>query len=124
MKKRVILSAMLFIPWSVYAAGYPTEEIVRNVIDCMSELGGSNDQNLYTCTCRADYIMSKMKYEEYDNAATWDRNKQMPGDKGDTVRDNELGQKASHQYEKVLTEAEAKCPVVRHIEAPKHKASE
>ena len=124
MKKRVILSAMLFIPWSVYATGYPTEEIVRNVIDCMTELGGINDQNLYTCVCRADYIMSKMKYEEYDNAATWDRNKAMPGDKGDTVRDNELGQKASHQYEKVLTEVEAKCPVVRHIEAPKHKSSE
>ena len=124
MKKRVILSAMLFIPWSVYAAGYPTEEIVRNVIDCMTELGGINDQNLYTCVCRADYIMSKMKYEEYDNAATWDRNKAMPGDKGDTVRDNELGQKASQKYEKVLTEVDAKCQVVRHIEAPKHEAAE
>ena len=124
MKKRIILSALLLIPWSVTAFDYPTEEIVRNVIDCMSVLGGSNDPNLYTCTCREDYIMGHMKYQEYDNAATWDRNKQMPGDKGATVRDMELGKRASKKYEKVMTEAEGKCPVVRHIEAPKHKASE
>jgi hypothetical protein len=121
MKNRIILLSMLFISMNVSAAQYPTEEIVRNVIDCMTELGGLNDTNMYTCTCRTDYIMSKMKYQEYDNAMTWDRNKQMPGDKGDTVRDNELGKKASNKYEKVLTESEAKCPVVKHLEPVKHK---
>jgi len=121
MKNRIILLSMLFISMNVSAAQYPTEEIVRNVIDCMTELGGLNDTNMYTCTCRADYIMSKMKYQEYDNAMTWDRNKQMPGDKGATIRDNELGKKASNKYEKVLTESDAKCPVVKHIEPVKYK---
>lgn len=124
MKKRILLLAMLFIPMGVYASDYPTEQIVRNVIDCMTELGGINDQNMYTCTCRADYIMSKMKFSEYENAATWDRNKQMAGDKGATVRDNVLGENASHKYEEVLTGAEAGCPVVRHIEPVKNKAPE
>ena len=124
MKNRITLLSLLFMPMSVFASEYPTEEIVRNVINCMTELGGINDANMYTCTCRADYIMSNMKFEEYENAATWDRNKQMAGDKGATVRDMELGQKDSHKHENVLTEAEARCPVVKHLEPVKHKASE
>lgn len=126
MKNRVIFMLMpiLFVSMNVSASDYPTEEIVRNVIDCMTELGGLNDTNMYTCACRADYIMSKMKFEEYENAATWDRNKQMPGDKGATVRDNELGRKASTEQEKVLTEAEVNCPVVKHIEPVKHNNSQ
>lgn len=124
MKKRLIMLAILFIPMSVYASDYPTEEIVRNVIDCMTELGGITDTNMYTCTCRADFIMSNMKFEEYENAATWDRNKAMPGDKGATVRDNVLGKNASIKHEKVLNDSEAKCPLVKHIEPVKHKTSE
>ena len=124
MKNRIILLSTLFMSMGVSASDYPTEEIVRNVIDCMSELGGITDTNMYTCTCRADYLMSKMNYQEYDNAATWDRNKQMPGDKGATVRDNELGKNASIKHEKVLTESEARCPVVKHIEPVKHNKSQ
>lgn len=124
MKKTLMLFVLLSIPWSVFADRYPTEEIVRNVIDCMAELGGMNDQNLYTCSCRTDYMMHHMNYQEFDNAATWDRNKQMPGDKGNAVRDNEIGKVASKKYAKVLTEAEGKCPVVKHLEAPKHTATE
>jgi len=124
MKNRIILLSLLFMSMSVSASEYPTEEIVRNVIDCMTELGGINDTNMYTCTCRTDYIMGKMKFEEYENAATWDRNKQMAGDKGATVRDNELGHNASNKHEKVLTESEKNCPVVKHIEPIKIKKSE
>ena len=124
MKMWIILLSLLFTPMSVSAVEYATEEIVRNVLDCMTELGGINDQNLYTCVCRADYTMSNMTFPEYENAATWDRNKQMVGDKGATVRDNELGREASNKHEKVLTEAEANCPVVKHIEPVKIKKPE
>lgn len=120
MKNRIVLLSMLFMSMSVSASDYPTQDIVRNVIDCMSELGGITDTNMYTCTCRADYLMSKMSYAEYDTALTWDRNKAMPADKGATIRDSELGKNASLKHEKVLSESEAKCPVVKHLEATKH----
>ena len=124
MKKRIFLLSVLFMSMSVYAAEYPTEQIVRNVLDCMSEFGGLTDENMYTCSCRVDYTMSHMDFQEYENAATWDRNKQMPGDKGDTVRDSELGKTDSKKYEKVLTEGEKICPLVKHIEPVKNKGSE
>lgn len=119
MKIRVVLLSMLIMSMNVSASDYPTEEIVRNVIDCMTELGGITDTNMYTCTCRADYLMSKMNYAEYDTALTWDRNRAMPADKGATVRDNQLGKNASIKHEKVLADGEARCPLVRHIEATK-----
>jgi len=124
MKKRIILLAMLIMPMSVNASDYPTEAIVRNVIDCMTELGGLNDPNLYTCTCRADYTMSHMTFAEYDDATFFDRNKQMAGKRGAMVRDNERGKAHSEMYEKVLSEAEKNCPVVKHIEPVKNKAPE
>ena len=124
MKNRIILLSLLFMPLSVSASDYPTEQIVRNVIDCMVELGGIKDQNMYTCACRADYIMTNMTFAEYDDATFWDRNKQMAGKKGAMVRDNELGKVHSKKYEKVLTEAEKVCPVVKHIEPSKIKKSE
>lgn len=96
---------------------YPTQETVRNIIDCMSELGAQNEQNLYTCTCRFDYLKQHMSYEEYDSAMVFDRNFKMPGERGGFVRDNVQGQKASKNYEKILAESEKQCPVVRHIEA-------
>ena len=90
----------------------------------MTELGGLNDPNLYTCTCRADYFMSHMTFAEYDDATFFDRNKQMAGKRGAMVRDNKGGKEHSEIYEKVLSEAEKNCPVVKHIEPIKIKKPE
>lgn len=117
MKQLFFLMAMLALPWQSHAANdYPTEEIVRNVIDCMTALGGLNDPNLYTCSCRADHIMANLAFPEYDDALFWDRNRQMTGERGGMVRDNEKGKAHSQKFEKVLKTAEKSCPVVVHID--------
>lgn len=123
MKQLFILMAMLVWPWQSQAANdYPTEDIVRNVIDCMTVLGGLNDHNLYTCACRADHIMANLTFAEYDDAQFWDHNRQMTGKRGGMVRDNEKGKINSKKYEEVLNAAEKSCPVVKHIDSARNKS--
>jgi len=117
MNKRIILATILFLPMGINAGDYPTEAIVRNVIDCMSELGGITDPNLYTCICRADYMMEHMKFAEYNDAGVFDHNKGLVGDKAGVVRDNEEAKAASKKYETTLSEGEKNCPVVKHLDA-------
>ncbi len=118
MKNRILaLIPVMLMTFPAFAEEYPTSEIVQNVIGCMAEMGGQTDENFYTCTCRFDYLKANMSFKEYEDASVFDRNSKMPGERGGFVRDNKEGQKASKDYEKILADAEAQCPVVRHIEA-------
>ena len=119
MRKYIVLPILMFvIATNVNAHDYPTIETVRFVVNCMAELGGQNEQNLYACTCRHDALVSNMTYEEYDDAMVFEHNRQMPGERGGFVRDNERGQKQYKRLEQILDEASAQCPVVKHLESP------
>ena len=119
MRKYIFIFILLFVmAANVNAHDYPTIETVRFVVNCMAELGAQNEQNLYTCTCRHDALVSKMTYEEYDGATVFERNRQMPGERGGFVRDNERGAKEFRKLEELLKEASTQCPVVKHLESP------
>ena len=119
MRKYIVVPILLLVMASgVYANDYPTIETVRFVVNCMADLGGQNEQNLYACTCRHDALVKQMSYEEYDDAMVFERNKQMPGERGGFVRDNERGVKNYKKFKNLLDEISAQCPVVKHIEAP------
>ncbi|MEQ8937653.1 MAG: hypothetical protein RLT30_03045 [Gammaproteobacteria bacterium] len=77
---------------SAFADEYPSEQTVRYALECMAELGGQTDENLYTCLCRYDNIRAAMPFTEYEEAVTYERNKSMPGEKGGFFRDNERGE--------------------------------
>jgi hypothetical protein len=56
-----------------------------------------------------------MAYDDYDGALTYERNKEMPGEKGGFFRDSELG---AELYETLLQAREAansKCIVVKQV---------
>lgn len=119
MRKYTFIFVLLFAMVSNASANdYPTIETVQFVVSCMAELGGQNEQNLYTCTCRHDSLVSKMTFEEYNDAMVFEHNRQMPGERGGFVRDNERGQKEYKKYKGLLEEISAQCPVVRHLESP------
>ncbi len=105
---------------SLAAGGYPTEETIRYVLDCMAEFGQQNDHNMYTCVCRHDVITREIPvYEHYDGARVYERYKVMPGEKGGFFRDSKLGES---YYEKLVAAREVavkECPKVRHLEARK-----
>ncbi len=102
---------------------YPTDEVVRYVVGCMSELGGQSEENLYTCTCRIDHIAEALTYEEYDGGNLMERNKKMPGKKGGFFRDNEYGDELYDNLKAVREEAFAQCPTVRRIETKRPGAA-
>lgn len=119
MRKYIAIPVLMFVLLpGAYADDYPTIETVRFVVNCMADLGGQNEQNLYACTCRYDALSDQMSYEEYDDAMVFERNKQMPGERGGFVRDNERGVKNYKKFKDLLQEASAQCPIVKHLESP------
>ena len=119
MRKYIFMFVLSFVMvTNVSAHDYPTIESVRFVVNCMAELGAQTEENLYTCTCRHDALVSKMTYEEYEDAMVVEHNRQMPGERGGFVRDNERGQKEYKKYIGLLKEVSMQCPVVRHLESP------
>ena len=117
----VILTAVLMMPLNASADDFPTMESVRYVLDCMFELGGQTEENLYACSCRHDYIASHISFDEYEQATFFQRYDQMPGKRGGLVRDNEEAPQLKKHLNEVKTEAAANCPVVKHIELNQEK---
>jgi hypothetical protein len=117
MKNLIISIPLLFLAtMPVMAEEYPTEETVRYALNCMAELGGQTDENLYTCNCRYDAIRSNMTYSDYEEGYTFERNMKMPGEKGSSFRDNKRGEGLYKELLKVREKAEDGCLVVKHVE--------
>ena len=115
--KKLFASMVLFFlgTCSVLANEYPTEETVRYALNCMSKMGGQTDENLYTCACRYDSIRRALSFSDYEEGITFERNKKMPGEKGNFFRDNKRGEGL---YEKLLATREmagSSCIVVKHV---------
>jgi len=104
---------------SVFANEYPTNETVHYAMRCMDELGGQTEENLYTCTCRYDAIRDAMTFSDYEEGYTYERNKDMPGEKGGSFRDNQRGKRFYEELVKVREAANASCIVVQHVKMVK-----
>ena len=116
---RALPLAILMLPLSAHAQNdYPTIEVVRSVVECMADLGAQNEENLYACTCRHDYIASKMPFKQFENASIQERYSRMPGEKGAVVRDNVKGKEDLKILLETRKAAAKKCPLVRNLEAP------
>jgi hypothetical protein len=115
--KTLFTSIALFLlgTCSVLANEYPTQETVRYALNCMSELGGQTDENLYTCACRHESIKTTMTFSDYEEGVTFERNKKMPGEKGSSFRDNKRAEKFYETLLKARETANASCTVVRHV---------
>ena len=124
-KYTIVLAGLLVMPLHALADDYPTMESVRYVLDCMVELGGQNEENLYACSCRHDYIAANIPFAEFEQATFFQRYDQMPGKRGGLVRDNEEAPQLKKHLNEVKTQAAANCPVVKHIELnPEKKVKE
>lgn len=101
------------------ATGYPTADIVRTVVQCMADNGGISEETLYSCACRLDVIASMMTFDEYDHAVTFERLREMPGERGAVIRDVQEKEAIDKKLVAARKAAEEQCPLVRHIEPRK-----
>jgi len=125
MKKTVIsLAIFLFGAMPSMAYEYPTEATIRYALDCMTELGGQTDQNLYTCSCRYDSIREVISFDDYSDGKTYERNVAMPGEKGGFFRDNERGEELYNDLVKVREQAGEQCIVVTQVQMIEPTSSE
>jgi len=122
---RLLASLIIFLLGTipVMANEYPTEETVRYALNCMDELGGQNDHNLYTCACRFNHIKKTMTFYDYGDAVTYERNKAMAGKKGGFFRANKRAIKIYERLEDIRETADSNRIVVRHVQLPKKSAN-
>ena len=99
----------------VYAENYSSRTSFTMVANCMDENGGHTQANLYTCSCRADLIQARMSAEDYEDAITVERYRDVPADKGAVFRDSKKGQSLFDALKKVRKEAVEVCPAIRAV---------
>lgn len=92
---------------------FPTFDRVGFAMVCMDSNGGPTVETLTACTCRVDYIDSRMTFERYEEAATNLRYAGMPGEKGALFRDMERGEKLVDELNVLREDAVEACPIAR-----------
>jgi hypothetical protein len=110
--------SILFFGFSVasFNAGandFPTFDRVDFVLACMKENGGQNMDNMYSCSCAVDKLAQHFSFEDYNEAAIFERYKAMPGEKGGIFRDSDRGKELVDRLEKARGEAAKSCFVGR-----------
>jgi hypothetical protein len=90
-------------------AGYPTEALADYVFGCMAS-NGQTPEALRRCSCSIDHIAEKVTYDEYVQAETVLRLRQVPG--GDRVgmfRESPWAQDMIDKVRAAQVEAETTC---------------
>ncbi len=108
-------SLLAVVAMPVCAGNYSSRTSFTMIANCMDENGGQTQENLYTCSCRADLIQAGMSAEDYEGAITVERYRDVPADKGAVFRDSKKGQSLFAALKKVRKEAAEACPAVRGV---------
>lgn len=106
------VAAALFAGASM-ANPYPTLETVDHVLTCMKREGGQTVDNLYACSCEIDAIAQQVKFEDFNEARTYEIYKRMPGEKGGIFRDNPRAAEIVGSLDKARDDARKRCFVGR-----------
>ena len=114
--QKTVFAALLCAAAPVCAGNYSTMATFTMVSNCMEEHGGQTSENLYMCSCRADIIQAGMTAEEYEDAITVERYRDLPADKGAVFRDSKKGQDLYAALKKIRSEAEKSCPAIKAVE--------
>ncbi len=109
-KRSVSLTVLMLIFCQPAAAGndFPTRALAEYVFACMS----SNDQTevmLEKCSCSIDVIAETITYDEYVEAETVLRMRQLSSDRVDIFRNSEWANIMIDRYRKSQAEAEIRC---------------
>jgi hypothetical protein len=92
------------------ANDYPTETLADYVFACMAS-NGQTQEALKKCSCSIDVIASILPYDEYVQAETVLRMRQVPGggEKMAIFRDTPIAKDAVERLKRAQVEAELRC---------------
>ncbi len=120
MKLRLVLLTAACVPMLASADNdFPTLDRVSYVMACMKEHGGQTIENLYACSCRIDALASRMSFQTFNDALTYERYRRMPGEKGGLFRESEQSEQFLTQLDAARTQAARDCPLVKRSGASK-----
>lgn len=92
------------------ASDYPTEALADYVFGCMAA-NGETQETLRKCSCSADVVASILPYDQYVQAETVLRMRQIAGggDKVALFRDTEMAKDAVQNLKRAQVEGEVRC---------------
>ncbi len=101
---------MAMQPAAGRANDYPTEVSADYVFGCMASNGETQDA-LKKCACSIDVIASLLPYDDYVEAETVMRMREVQGggDKAALFRDTEVAKGVVDKLKRAQTEAEVRC---------------
>jgi hypothetical protein len=98
------------------ANDFPTVDRALFIEECMALKNHRNYETLYGCACTLDKIAEKYSYDEYVEADSYMRMRNMRGERGGLFRGSDQARKIRKQFTEIKTRAEAAC-------FPKHVSS-
>lgn len=108
----VVMALVVGVTGSSRAApsDYPTEALADYVFGCMATNGETPDA-LRRCACSIDYIAKKVPYEQYTQAETVLRMRQVPGASPQVslFKSSPWAQEMIDKVRRAQVEAEARC---------------
>ena len=90
------------------ANDFPTKARAEYVFACMSS-NGQSEIMLDKCSCSIDTIAQIIKYDDYVNAETIIRMRQLSGDRINVFRNAEWPNQVLEMYRQAQAEAEVRC---------------
>ncbi len=98
--------------WATAATAndFPTLERVRFVQECMALENSAKYETLYACSCTLDKMAQEMDYDEFVEADSYMRMRNMRGERGGLFRDSDdRARTVRKRFHDVKTRAEASC---------------
>lgn len=90
---------------------FPTQARVEYVVECMNQSGGQSYQTMYPCVCAVDIIASKMSFEDFTEAQTFQRLRTVAGERGSVFRDPERSSELRDSLQQIEKLARTSCTV-------------
>lgn len=87
---------------------FPSRVIAEYVFACMSS-NGQSEIMLEKCSCSIDVIAKMMSYEQYLEAETVLRMRQLPGERAAVFRQAEWANRMVENFNRAQAEAETQC---------------
>ena len=100
----------LCAPSAAIANDFPTIDRVRFVQECMALRNSIKYETLYACSCTLDKIAAQINYDEFVEADSYMRMRNMRGERGGLFRDSDdHARTVRKRFHDVKAQAEAGC---------------
>ena len=91
------------------ANDFPTVDRALFIQECMALENSEKYETLYACACTLDKIAAEMSHEEFVEADSYQRMRNMRGERGGLFRSSQRAREIRKHFSDVKTRAEAVC---------------